>query len=150
MLAATCGPAVLGGAEGGEHALAGMGRLRPARAFGIALVFLSLAGAPPLAGFFGEFAVAAALAQSGDFALLALGLLGTVLSLAAALGTLRVLYIQSPPEEGRRAAGFALPGLTFVSSAGAVSLCLAILAVGAFANPIMGLAYQGAEALTLR
>jgi NADH-quinone oxidoreductase subunit N len=150
MLAATCGPAVLGGAEGGEHALAGMGRLRPARAFGIALVFLSLAGAPPLAGFFGEFAVAAALAQSGDFALLALGLLGTVLSLAAALGTLRVLYIQSPPEEGRRAAGFALPTLTFVSSAGAVALCLAILAVGAFANPIMGLAYQGAEALTLR
>ena len=35
---------------------------------------LSLAGAPPLAGFFGEFAVAAALAQSGHFGLLALGL----------------------------------------------------------------------------
>jgi NADH-quinone oxidoreductase subunit N len=149
-LAATCGPAVLGGAEGGEASLAGMGALRPARALGIALVFLSLAGAPPLAGFFGEFAVAAALAQGGHFGVLALGVLGSVLSLAAVIGTLRVIYIQSPPEEGRRAAGLALPAWTLVSSAGAVALCVAIVAYGVFANPILGLAYQGAEALGLR
>jgi NADH-quinone oxidoreductase subunit N len=90
-LAATCGPAVMGGLDGGEASLAGMGAQRPARAAGIAMAFLSLAGAPPLAGFFGEFAVAAALAQSGHFGLLGLGLLGTVLSLAAALATLRVI-----------------------------------------------------------
>jgi len=149
-LAATCGPAVLGGAEGGEASLAGMGALRPARALGIAMVFLSLAGAPPMAGFFGEFAVAAALAQGGHFGLLALGLLGSVLSVVAALGTLRVLYLQSPPEEGRRAVGFALPAWTFASSAGAVAVCVVIVAYGAFANPILSLAYQGAEALGLR
>jgi len=149
-LAATCGPAVLGGAEGGEASLAGMGVLRPARAAGIAMAFLSLAGAPPLAGFFGQFAVAAALAQGGHFELLAIGLLGSVLSLVAALGTLRVLYIQSPPEEGRRAVGFALPAWTRFSTAGAVVLCLAIAAYGMFGNPILGLAYQGAEALGLR
>jgi len=150
MLAATCGPAILGGAEGGEASLAGMGALRPVRALGIALVFLSLAGVPPLAGFFGEFAVAAALAQGGHFGLLAVGLVGSVLSLAAALGTLRVLYLQSAPEEARRAASLAHPGLTFVSSAGAVLVCVVIVAYGAFANPILGLAYQGAEALGLR
>ena len=149
-LAATCGPAVLGGAEGGEASLAGMGALRPARALGIAMVYLSLAGAPPLAGFFGEFAVAAALAQGGHFGLLVLGLLGSLLSVVAALGTLRVLYLQSPPEEGRRAVGFALPAWTSVSSAGAVAFCVVIAAYGAFANPILGLAYQGAEALGLR
>jgi NADH-quinone oxidoreductase subunit N len=149
-LAATCGPAVLGGAEGGEASLAGMGALRPARALGIAMVFLSLAGAPPTAGFFGEFTVAAALAQGGHFGLLALGLLGSVLSVVAALGTLRVLYLQSPPEEGRRAVGFALPAWTFASSAGAVAVCVVIVAYGAFANPILSLAYQGAEALGLR
>jgi NADH-quinone oxidoreductase subunit N len=149
-LAATCGPAVLGGAEGGEASLAGMGALRPARAAGIAMAFLSLAGAPPLAGFFGEFAVAAALAQGGHIELLALGLLGSVLSLAAALGTLRVLYIQSPPEEGRRAVGVALPAWTGLSTAGAVALCAVIAAYGIFGNPILGLAYQGAEALGLR
>jgi hypothetical protein len=67
-----------------------------------------------------------------------------------ALGTLRVLYIQSPPEEGRRAVGFALPAWTRFSTAGAVVLCAAIAAYGAFGNPILGLAYQGAEALGLR
>jgi NADH-quinone oxidoreductase subunit N len=149
-LAATCGPAVLGGAEGGEASLAGMGVLRPARAAGIAMAFLSLAGAPPLAGFFGQFAVAAALAQGGHFELLAVGVLGSVLSLVAALGTLRVLYIQSPPEEGRRAVGFALPAWSRFSTAGAVVLCAAIAAYGVFGNPILGLAYQGAEALGLR
>jgi NADH-quinone oxidoreductase subunit N len=150
-LAATCGPAVLGGAEGGEAALAGMGALRPARAAGIAIVFLSLAGAPPLAGFFGEFAVAAALAQSGHFGLLVLGVFGSMLSLAAVLGTLRVIYIQSPPEEARRGAGFGLPALTLVSTIGAVVLCAGIGAYGVFfGNPILGLAYQGAEALGLR
>jgi NADH-quinone oxidoreductase subunit N len=150
VLAATCGPVVLAGAEGGEASLAGMGALRPARALGIAMVFLSLAGVPPVAGFFGEFAVAAALAQGGHFGLLALGLLGSVLSVVAALGTLRILYLQSPPEEGRRAVGFALPAGTLVSSAGAIAVCVVMVAFGAFANPILSLAYQGAEALGLR
>ena len=149
-LAAACGPVVLGGVEGGEASLAGMGALRPARAAGIAIAFLSLAGAPPLAGFFGEFAVAAALAQGGHFELLALGVLGSVLSVAAALGTLRVLYIQSPPEEARRGGGLALPALTALSTAGAVALFVVIAAYGVFGNPIFGLAFQGAEALGLR
>jgi NADH-quinone oxidoreductase subunit N len=147
-VAATCGPAVMGRADGGEPAVAGLGVLRPARAAGVALAMLSLAGAPPLAGFFGEFAVGAALAQSGHFGLLALGILGSVLSLAAAVGTLRVIYLQSPLEEARR--GSALPVLTRLSSAGAVAFCAVIGAYGVFASPILGLATQGAEALGLR
>src|SRR6266446_4879835 len=149
-LAATTGPAVMGGADAGEFALAGMGTVRPARAAGIALVFLSLAGAPPLAGFFGEFAVAASLAQGRVFWLLALGALGTVMSVAAAVGTVRAIYLQSPPDESRRAAGARLPALTRLSTIGAVTLCVVIAGYGLFGNPILSLADQGAEALGLR
>jgi NADH-quinone oxidoreductase subunit N len=148
VVAATCGPAVMGRADGGEAALAGMGVLRPARAAGLALAMLSLAGAPPLAGFFGEFAVGAALAQSGHFGLLALGLLGSLLSLAAAVRTLRLIYIHSPLEEARR--GSALPVLTRLSTLGAVGFCAVIGGYGLFSSPILGLADQGAEALGLR
>ena len=147
-VAATCGPAVMGRAEGGEAALAGMGALRPARAAGLALAMLSLAGAPPLAGFFGEFAVAASLAQSGHFALLALGILGSVLSVAAVAGPLRVMYIQSPPDEARR--GTRLPVVSGLSSFGAVAFCGVIAVYGLLSSPILGLADQGAEALGLR
>jgi NADH-quinone oxidoreductase subunit N len=147
-VAATCGPAVMGRAEGGEQALHGMGVLRPARAAGLSLAMLSLAGAPPLAGFFGEFAVAAALAQSGHFALLALGVFGTALSLVAVAGTMRAMYIQSPPDEARRTTR--LPVLTGLSSLGAVVFCVVIAVYGIFSSPILGLADQGAEALGLR
>jgi NADH-quinone oxidoreductase subunit N len=109
---------------------------------------LSLAGAPPLAGFFGEFAVGAALAQSGHFSLLALGLLGSLLSLAAVVRTLRLIYINSPLEEARR--GSALPVLTRLSTLGAVVFCGVIAGYGLFSSPILGLADQGAEALGLR
>lgn len=148
-VAATCGPAVLGRAEGGEMAIHGLAGQRPARAAGLALAMLSLAGAPPLAGFFGEFAVAAGLAQSGHFELLGLGLLGWVLGMVAAVSTLRVLFIQSPLEDARRGT-MVLPVLTTLSTAGAVVLCAVIVAYGVFANPIMGMADQGAEALGLR
>ncbi len=111
---------------------------------------LSLAGAPPLAGFFGELAVAASLAQSGNFVLLGVGLLGWVLSIPAAIGILRVLYIQSPLEEARRGAAAALPAVTAFSTLGAVAFCAVIAAYVVFGYPIMGLADQGAEALGLR
>jgi NADH-quinone oxidoreductase subunit N len=148
-VAATCGPALLGRAEAGETAIAGLGAVRPVRAAGVALAFLSLAGAPPLAGFFGELAVGATLAESGNFILLGLGLLGSVLSVAAAIATLRVLFIQSPIDEARRGAA-ALPGVTLLSTAGAVAFCVLVVGYGLLGNPIFGLANQGAEALGLR
>lgn len=149
-VAATTGPALLGRGEGGEPALAGLGLVRPARAAGFALAMLSLAGVPPVAGFFGQLAVAASLAQAGQWGLLSLGVVGSVMSVAAAVGTLRVLYMQPAVEEARRGALGPLPVLTSFSSAAAVLFCIVIAGYGVLANPIMGLADQGAEALGLR
>ena len=149
VVAATAGPAVMGASGLAEAALAGMGTLRPHRAAALSIALLSLAGAPPLAGFFGEFAVGAALAQSGHFELLALGLLGTALSLVAVLGTLRAMYLQNPLDEARRG-GIALPVWTRFSAGAAVTLCLVIAAYGLFANPILSLADQSAEGLGLK
>jgi NADH-quinone oxidoreductase subunit N len=126
-----------------------MATLRPARAAAIALAMLSLAGAPPLAGFFGEFSVGSAIARGANFELLAVGLLGSALSLAAAIGTIRVLYLQSPIEESRRG-GAVLPAWTRFSTGAAVTLCILIATYGLFSNPILGLADQGAEGLGLR
>ena len=70
------------------------------------------------------------------------------MSLAAAVGTLRVIYLQSPLEDARR--GVALPVITRLSTFGAVAFCIVIAAYGLLSNPILGLADQGAEALGLR
>jgi NADH-quinone oxidoreductase subunit N len=149
VLAATAGPAAMGATGSAEAALAGMGTLRPHRAAALSLALLSLAGVPPLAGFFGVFAVGSALAQSGHFELLALGLLGTTLSTVAALGTLRVMYLQNPLDEARRG-GVVLPVWTRLSAGAAVALCVVIGAYGLFASPILALADQSAEGLGLK
>jgi len=65
------------------------------------------------------------------------------------IGTIRVLYLLNPPEEGRRGL-VALPVWTRFSAVGAVALCVLVAGYGVFANPIFGLADQGAEALGLK
>jgi NADH-quinone oxidoreductase subunit N len=149
VVAATAGPAAVGATGLAEAALAGMATLRPHRAAALTLALLSLAGAPPLAGFFGEFAIGSALARSGHFELVALGLLGTLLSVMAALGTLRVMYLQNPLDEARRGAA-ALPVWTRLSAGAAIAICVVMMAYGLFASPILALADQSAEGLGLK
>jgi len=69
------------------------------------------------------------------------------MSVAAAVGTLRAIYLQNPPDEGRRAAGARLPVLTRLSTYGAIALCTVIAGYGVFANPIASLADQASKAL---
>ncbi len=149
VVAATAAPVAVGAAGLAEPALAGLATLRPHRAAALTLALLSLAGVPPLAGFFGEFAIGAALAKSGHFELLAIGLLGALLSVIAALGTLRVMYLQNPLDEARRG-GVALPVWTRLSAGAAIGLCVVIAAYGLMASPILALADQSAKGLGLR
>src|SRR5207248_878779 len=95
VLGAVVLPTLLGDLEL-EAALAGLGGRSPARAAALTVAAVSLAGAPPLAGFFGVFLVAASLAGAGLYWVITLALLGSIL---AAVGAVRIGYAACLLEE---------------------------------------------------
>ena len=145
LLGATAGPLLAGASDLPLGRLAGLGRREPARALALSLVLLSLAGVPPLAGFFGEFTVAAELIRSGFAWLLAIGLFGALLSTVAALRAIRLFYFEQTIEEARGTSGRVIARW----AAGPFASAALIIAYGFFANPIHNLAVQGASALGL-
>ncbi len=70
--------------------LAGLSRQRPLLAFALTLLLFSLAGVPPLAGFYGKFYVFAAAWQAGLYPLVIIGLLT---SAVAAFYYLRLIVL---------------------------------------------------------
>jgi NADH-quinone oxidoreductase subunit N len=145
VIAGAASPPLAGSAESGAAAVAGLGRREPARAAALALVLLSLAGAPPLAGFFGEFTVAAELVRSGLGWVLACGLLGSLLATVGVVRALRLVYVE-PGFDEVRPSGPRQPPLWAPEALLPAAL---VLAYGLFANPIHSLAAQGAAALGL-
>jgi len=83
---------------------AGLSRRSPLLAGCLAIFLLSLAGLPPLAGFFGKFYLfAAALAAGRDLGLVwlvALALAGSLVSLYYYLGVLKAAFIDPPGDLG--------------------------------------------------
>ena len=91
----------------GGSAWAGLGRRSPFLALAMALALLSLAGVPPLSGFFGKFlvlnsVVAAAAAQPILWLVAGLGALGILISLYFYLLWIGEMYFKEPAD-GRRA-----------------------------------------------
>jgi NADH-quinone oxidoreductase subunit N len=144
LLAAAAAPAVAVGEEG-EQPLAGLRGTEPLRALALTVLLLSLAGAPPLAGFVGEFAVAAELIRSNTAWILAAGLLGSLLSLFGVVRVIRVMYLGSGPEPARGPRTVARA----IWSPAPLAPTVLVLLYSALANPISGLAAQGAAALRL-
>ena len=145
LLAAGAAPALARGEAGPE--LAALRRTQPLRACGLALLMLSLAGVPPMAGFVGQFAVAAELVRSNLTWLLMVGLLGSLLSVVAAVRVIRLLYLESGPEQPRAGRAARMPAQTW--SPGVLAPAVLVLLYSLLANPISGLAMQGAAALRL-
>jgi NADH-quinone oxidoreductase subunit N len=143
LLAAAAAPA-LAADDAGDVQLAGMRRAQPIRAVGLAIVLLSLAGVPPLAGFVGELAVAAELIRSGTAWVLAVGLLGSLLALFGVVRVIRQMYLETGSEPSR---GARTPGRSW--SPIPLAPALLVLLYTLLANPISGLALQGAAALKL-
>ena len=81
------------------EAYRGLAKRSPFLAGSLFLAFLSLAGIPPLAGFFGKFLVLLAAVQNGLSWLALIGLLGVAVSLYYYLSVVKTMYFEEPREE---------------------------------------------------
>ena len=104
----------------------GLSRRKPALAFLLTIFLLSLAGIPPLAGFFGKFLVFAAAIKSRYYLLAIAGVINSVLAVYYYVKVIKFMYLDEPH------AGMAEikpAGFTPVES-GAVKLALILALIG--------------------
>ena len=76
--------------------LAGLARTKPAMAFFFAMLLFSLAGIPPLAGFFAKFYVFLAAIKAGLFALAVIAVVTSVVGAYYYLTIVKVMYFEEP------------------------------------------------------
>ncbi|HWL81751.1 MAG TPA: NADH-quinone oxidoreductase subunit NuoN [Roseomonas sp.] len=79
----------------GIEDLAGLGRTDPAMALGMTVFMLSMAGIPPLAGFFGKLYVFLAAVQGGYWTLAVVGVLTSAISAYYYLRVIKVMYFDT-------------------------------------------------------
>lgn len=76
--------------------LAGLGRTNPMMALALALLMFSLAGIPPLAGFFAKFYVFLAAINAGLYTLAVIGVLASVVGAFYYLRIIKIMYFDAP------------------------------------------------------
>jgi len=80
--------------------LAGLSRARLPMALALLVIFFSMAGIPPLAGFFGKFLVFTAAVEAGFWWLAVIGLLTSVLSAFYYIRIIKIAFFDEPAEDG--------------------------------------------------
>ena len=126
----------------GIDAYRGAGRRAPTTAGFLSLALLSLAGLPPLAGFFGRLLAAEAALDSGRGWAVGIAAMALVLCGIAAVRWLAVMYADDSGE-----APFAVTTTPRVARIAAMSTAALGLLFAAFAGPLLSLAGGGATAL---
>ena len=76
--------------------LSGLARTHPTMAFFLATMMFSLAGIPPLAGFFAKYFVFLAAIKAGLYALAVIGVLASVVGAYYYLTIVKVMYFDEP------------------------------------------------------
>ncbi len=90
--------------------MSGLSRRSPGLALMMLIVFLSLAGIPPFAGFAGKIFVFLAAARAGLNWLVVVGVINSVIALFYYLNVLKVIYAR-PEEEGTNSQSFQYSGV---------------------------------------
>jgi NADH-quinone oxidoreductase subunit N len=96
--------------------LSGLARTSPMMAFFFAMLLFSLAGIPPLAGFFAKFYVFLAAIKAGLYALAVIGVLASVVGAYYYLAIVKTMYFDEPhksfePMPGQQVLVLAVAGL---------------------------------------
>jgi NADH-quinone oxidoreductase subunit N len=119
--------------------LGGLGRTDPAMALALAVFMFSMAGIPPLSGFFGKFYVFMAAVQVGLWPLAIIGVLTSVVGAYYYIRIVKVMYFDAaePAFDARPAS------LSFVGAASALFTLLFFV----FLGPIVGAAQAAAAVL---
>jgi NADH-quinone oxidoreductase subunit N len=96
--------------------LGGLSRTRPMLALVLAIVMFSLAGIPPLFGFWGKFVVFQAAVQAGYVSLAAIGIAASVIGAFYYLKVVKVMYIDEAADKVRGTGDVAHTVILVVSS----------------------------------
>src|SRR6202142_3910250 len=91
--------------------LAGLARTHPTMAFFLAMLLFSLAGIPPLAGFFAKFYVFLAAIKAGLYTLAVIGVLSSVVGAYYYLNIIKIMYFDEPVKGFERMPGLLRLGL---------------------------------------
>jgi NADH-quinone oxidoreductase subunit N len=119
--------------------LSGLASTNPALALAFAILMFSLAGIPPLAGFFAKFYVFLAAVKAGMFTLAVLGVLASVVSCYYYLLIVKVMYFDEP------APAFDPAGYAVRAVAAATGLFVLLFVF--FAGPLVDAAEVAAKSL---
>jgi NADH-quinone oxidoreductase subunit N len=76
--------------------LSGLARTQPALAFFLAMLLFSLAGIPPLAGFFAKYFVFLAAIKAGLYVLAVIGVVTSVVGAYYYLAIVKIMYFDEP------------------------------------------------------
>jgi NADH-quinone oxidoreductase subunit N len=82
--------------------LAGLARTNPTMAFFLAMLLFSMAGVPPLAGFFAKFYVFLAAIKAGLYALAVIGVVTSVVGAYYYLAIVKLMYFDEPAGQFER------------------------------------------------
>jgi len=121
--------------------LAGLSRRQPLLAAALAIFMFSLAGVPPLAGFFSKIMVFMAAIHAGLYWLAALGVLTSVVGCYYYIRVIKIMYFDEPAADFDRGAGG--PGVRAVVTLAA--LVVLLLCIGP--NIVMAPAIAAAQSL---
>jgi NADH-quinone oxidoreductase subunit N len=119
--------------------LTGLARTDPLLALALTIFMFSMAGIPPMSGFFGKLYVFLAAVQGGLWTLAVIGVLTSVIGAYYYLRIIKVMYFDA----GGAGLDRRTPALSLVAFGGAAFTLLFVL----FSQPLIGAAQQASKAL---